>query len=167
MKKRIWSVVLFATCVMAAAFLLMSAGLKMTVANASSESALPGMRTLGSISDQFSPVKFDHPKHVMIAGSCASCHHQHLDSKKLNCMDCHAITPTAFKNSVKHNFLACSSCHGAPNPDSPTVPGLKVAYHKTCFKCHRGMGDIGMSPKGCTEICHARKSDKIGMKAQP
>jgi hypothetical protein len=167
MKKRTWSVLIFAFCVVVVAFLLTGAGLKMTIADASSESGLPGMRTLGSISDQYTPVKFDHPKHVMIAGSCAACHHQHQDSKKLNCKDCHAIAPAVFKNSVKSNFLACSACHGAPDPSNPSVPGLKVAYHKQCFSCHRGMGSIGADPKGCTEICHAKKAPKLGMKAKP
>ena len=167
MKKRIWCILIFAFCVMVASFLLMSAGMKMTIANASSESGLPGMRTLGSISDQYAPVNFDHPKHVVIAGNCFSCHHQHPDSKKLNCTDCHAIAPAVFKNSVKHNFLACSSCHSAPDPSNPSVPGLKVAYHKQCFSCHRGMGDIGEDPRGCTEICHAKKAEKPGMTAKP
>jgi len=167
MKKRTWSVLILAFCVVVAAFLLMSAGLKMTIANASSESGLPGVRTLGSISDQYAPVKFDHPKHVMIAGNCATCHHQHQDSKKLDCMNCHAIAPSVFKNSVKNNFVACSACHGAPDPSNPSVPGLKVAYHKQCFSCHRGMGNIGADPKGCAEMCHAKKAAKVGMKANP
>jgi hypothetical protein len=35
-------------------------------------------------------------------------------------------------------------------------PGLKIALHRTCFQCHKGMGDIGTDPKGCTQICHAK-----------
>ncbi len=163
MKKRALSVLSFACCIVVAAFLFTGAGLKMT-ADASN---LPGMRTLGSISDQYTPVKFDHPKHVMIAGNCAACHHQHQDSKKLNCMDCHAISPETFKSSVKNSFLACSACHGAPDAGNPSVPGLKVAYHKQCFSCHRGMGNIGADPKGCTEICHAKRAAKLGMKTKP
>ena len=130
MKKRAWSVLSLTICAIVAVFLLTAAGLKMTAADASSASNLPGMRTLGSISDQYTPVKFDHPKHVMIAGSCASCHHQHQDSKKLNCKDCHEIGPATFKNSVKNSFMSCSNCHGAFDPANPSVPGLKVAYHK-------------------------------------
>jgi hypothetical protein len=158
---------IFAFCVMVAAFLLMSAGLKMTIANASSESGLPGTRTLGSISDQYVPVKFDHAQHVQIAGNCETCHHQHPDIKKLDCLGCHAIAPAVFKNSVKNNFSACSACHGAPNASNPSVPDLKVAYHMKCFSCHRGMGDIGLNPKGCTEICHAKKTANIGVNSKP
>jgi hypothetical protein len=164
MKKKAWSALSFALYTIVAAILLTGAGLKMTNADASSEAGLPGMRTLGSISDQYTPVKFDHPKHVMIAGSCAACHHQHQDSKKLNCTDCHAIAPSVFKSSVKNNFMACSACHGTYDPSTPSVPGLKVAYHKQCFQCHRGMGNIGSDPKGCTEICHAKKAAKLSMK---
>ena len=167
MKKRTWSVLSFAFCTMAAALLLAAAGLKMTATDASAGSALPGIRTLGSISDQYTPVKFDHPKHVMIASNCATCHHQHQDLKKLNCMGCHAIAPSVFKNSVKNNFTACSACHGAPDANNPTIPGLKVAYHKQCFQCHRGMGDVGLDPKGCTEICHSKKASKVSMKTNP
>ena len=166
MKKRAWSVLIFAFCTLVAACLLTAAGLKTTAADAS-EKGLPGMRTLGSISDQYTPVKFDHPKHVMIAGSCSTCHHQHQDVKKLNCMGCHALAPSVFKNSVKNNFTACSACHSTPDPSNPTVPSLKVAYHKQCFQCHRGMGDIGVEPKGCTEICHAQKASKLSMTTKP
>jgi len=138
---------------------LLAAGdwFKTTLASASS---LPGVRVLGSISDKYKAVTFDHAKHVAIAGNCAQCHHQHQDSKKLNCGDCHALGPAAFRNSVKASFLACSSCHGAPDPATPSMPGLKVAYHKQCFQCHRGLGNIGSDPKGCAELCHGKKSEK-------
>ncbi len=160
-KERPWSVLIFGCCIAAAVLFLAVDGMK-TPADASSN--LPGVRTLGSLSEQYSAVTFDHPKHVMMAGSCAACHHQHQDSKKLNCKDCHEISPATFKNSAKNSFMSCSNCHGSFDPANPSVPGLKVAYHKTCFQCHRGMGDIGTSPKGCTEICHAKKVVKLGMK---
>lgn len=166
MKNRnVWSALISGCFMVALALILAGTGLKADIADASA--GLPGIRTLGSIADQYTPVKFDHSKHVMIAGSCAACHHQHQDSKKLNCTDCHAIAPSVFKNSVTNSFLACSACHGAYDPANPSVPGLKVAYHKQCFQCHRGMGNIGMDPKGCTEICHAKKTAKLGMKKKP
>ena len=164
MKKRSWSVLSFAFCTIVVAFLLMAAGLMMT---AFAGSAVPGTRMLGSISDQYVPVKFDHAKHVMIAGNCAQCHHQHQDVKKMHCMECHSIAPSTFKNSVKSNFMACANCHGAPDASTPTIPGLKVAYHQQCFQCHRGMGDLGKNPKGCTEVCHAKKATKLGMESKP
>ncbi len=127
-------------------------------------SRLPGVRTLGNISDQYTPVRFDHPKHVTIAGACSACHHQHADLKSLNCKDCHAITPRAFKNSVKSYFTACANCHGAYDRTNPSMPGLKAAYHRQCLQCHRGMGSVGLDPKGCAEMCHAKKQVKVGMK---
>jgi len=165
-KQGVWSVLVLGCCIAAAVLFLGVDGMK-TPADASSGSNLPGVRTLGSISKMYTAVKFDHPKHVMIAGSCAACHHQHQDGKKLNCKECHDIGPATFKNSVKSNFLACSTCHGEYDPSNPSVPGLKVAYHKSCFQCHRGMGNIGASPKGCAELCHAKKAVKLGMKSKP
>ncbi len=123
----------------------------------SSSARLPGVRTLGTISDQYTAVTFDHAKHVSIAGKCGSCHH-HGDGNTSSCKECHSLSPAAFKNSVAHNFMPCSNCHATLDPDNPAMPGLKVAYHKKCFECHRGMGDIGLDPKGCTELCHARKA---------
>jgi hypothetical protein len=112
----------------------------------------------------YTPVKFDHPKHVSIAGNCSACHHEHGMADGLPCKQCHALTPQAFKNSVSHSFMACKNCHGAFDRDNAAMPGLKTAYHKQCFTCHRGMGNIGTDPKGCAEICHAKRADNVGMK---
>jgi hypothetical protein len=125
----------------------------------------PGVRILDSIRDAYTPVKFDHPKHVSIAGSCAACHHEHSMGDGLPCKQCHKISPETFKNSVTQSFMPCKNCHGAFDRDNAAMPGLKTAYHKQCFKCHRGMGNIGMDPKGCAELCHARKLDKVGKNA--
>ncbi len=126
---------------------------------------LPGVRTLGSLSEKYAAVTFDHAKHVSIAGNCAACHH-HGNGNTSMCKDCHSLSPAAFKSSVVHNFMPCSNCHGAFDRDSPGMPGLKVAYHKKCFECHRGMGDIGLDPKGCTELCHAKKAQKVSMRVR-
>jgi cytochrome c553 len=126
-------------------------------------SGAPGVRVLDSIKDTYSSVRFDHPKHEAIAGSCATCHHEHNIAKGLPCKQCHSLTPAAFKNSVNNTFMACANCHGAYDPDNPRIPGLKTAYHRVCFSCHRGMAGIGTDPRGCTELCHSKKSDKIGM----
>jgi len=117
----------------------------------------PGMVKLDSLRDRYESVIFDHPKHTLIAGDCGSCHHQHGDNGRLPCRDCHNLTPDIFKHSVANNFMACKNCHGRFNIDNPGMPSLKVAYHRTCFKCHRGMADLGIDPKGCTLLCHAKK----------
>jgi hypothetical protein len=135
----------------------------LTGAYLSSAASAPGMRVLDSLQNTYTPVKFDHPKHVSLAGNCSTCHHEHGIADGLPCKQCHALTPQNFKNSVTHSFMACKDCHGAFDRDNASMPGLKTAYHKQCFKCHRGMGDIGTDPKGCTEICHARRADKPDM----
>jgi len=127
---------------------------------------LPGIRVLSNISDMYEPVTFDHAKHVVIAVKCDTCHH-HGNGAASTCQQCHNLNPSVFKNSVVHNFLPCSSCHSAPDPGNPAMPGLKVAYHQRCFKCHLGMSDVGLDPKGCTELCHAKKVKQVGMQTRP
>lgn len=123
----------------------------------------PGVRVLDSIKNAYSPVTFDHAKHVSLAGNCASCHHEHTMGEGLPCKQCHAITPAVFKSSVSHSFMACKTCHGTFDRDNAAMPGLKTAYHVKCFSCHRGMGNIGTDPKGCAELCHEKKADKLSM----
>ncbi len=149
MKKILGTTLVISLCLLAAALAGAAAG-------------APGMRVLDSIKDAYTPVKFDHPKHVVIAGSCAVCHHEHSIGDGLPCKQCHTLSPEAFKNSVAHSFMACNNCHGAFDRDNASMPGLKTAYHRQCFKCHRGMGDIGIDPKGCAMICHARSADEAG-----
>jgi len=150
MKKFISITIIGCCCLLAAAF----------VSAAAKE---PGLRVLDSLQDIYAPVAFDHPKHVSLAGSCSACHHEHAIADGLPCKQCHALTPQTFKNSANHSFMACSNCHTTADRDNAAMPGLKTAYHKKCFSCHRGMGNIGTDPRGCTEICHARNADKIGL----
>ena len=62
--------------------------------------------------------------------------------------------------SVSQRFIPCNGCHADADPDNPGMPGLKTAYHRQCFTCHRGMGNIGTDPKGCAELCHAKEAGK-------
>jgi hypothetical protein len=126
----------------------------------------PGVVTLDSISDKYEAVRFDHESHTSIAGNCGACHHEHGNSGSLPCKDCHAVTPDTFKKSVINSFMACKNCHVVSDPENPVIPGLKVAYHKACFQCHRGMGNVGLDPKGCAEICHAKKEQRAGLKIE-
>lgn len=145
-----------ASLVLVVSFCLICAAYLFAGDTLSSASNLPGTRMLSSISEKYNPVKFDHQKHVALAGNCAACHHHPKEAS--SCKECHGVTPASFKGSVVNSFIACSNCHSSADRDNPAMPGLKVAYHKKCFECHRGMGDIGSDPKGCTEICHAKKS---------
>jgi hypothetical protein len=117
----------------------------------------PTTATLDSLSDKYNPVIFDHAKHTALAGNCGTCHHEHGDFGALPCKECHALDPSVFRNSVVNNFMACKNCHGSYDPSNPRMPGLKTAYHQQCFKCHRGMGDVGISPAGCTTMCHGKR----------
>jgi hypothetical protein len=149
MRKILCITVVISLCLPAATLLSAAAG-------------APGVRVLDSIRDAYAPVKFDHPKHVAIAGSCAACHHEHSSGDGLPCKQCHNLSPEIFKNSVTRSFMPCKNCHGAFDRDNAAMPGLKTAYHRQCFKCHRGMGNIGTDPKGCAEMCHARRAATIG-----
>ncbi len=153
MKKRACIVLLLFLVVLFVAYL--SLGEQPGMAASSSATRLPGVRVLSSLVDQYGPVTFDHAKHVSLAGKCDVCHH-HANGAAATCAQCHNLSPAVFRKSVVSSFLPCSSCHSAPDPGNPSMPGLKVAYHQKCFACHRGMGDVGLAPKGCTELCHAK-----------
>jgi predicted CXXCH cytochrome family protein len=114
----------------------------------------------------YKPVLFNHGKHTSLAPDCGVCHHQHGNNASLSCRECHAMKASSFKNSVTNSFMACKTCHGAYDSSTPGMPGLKVAYHRTCFQCHRGMGEVGADPKGCTIMCHDKRSPKAVAKAK-
>lgn len=112
---------------------------------------------MDSLSNIYKPVQFNHEQHVAIAGDCGKCHHQHGNNASLPCHECHSIKEQTFKSSVTASFMACKNCHGAYDPATPSMPGLKVAYHRQCFQCHWGMNDVGVNPKGCTIMCHDKR----------
>jgi len=116
--------------------------------------AAPRIVKLGSLVDKYGPVLFNHEKHTAVAGDCGKCHHQHGNNASLSCHECHRLTASSFRGSVAGSFTACKNCHGAYDPASPRMPGLKVAYHRQCFQCHRGMADVGVDPKACAAVCH-------------
>ncbi|NIO15413.1 MAG: hypothetical protein GTN70_00135 [Deltaproteobacteria bacterium] len=127
-------------------------------------SAMPGVIVLGSISDKFEPVTFDHAEHVDMADRCGDCHHQHGTEKTLSCRKCHEIDPSAFQQSAAGgSFSPCKTCHAESfQPGKLNMPGLKAAYHRACFSCHRDVSGIGGDPKGCTELCHERREEAAG-----
>ncbi|MBK5094201.1 MAG: cytochrome c3 family protein [Deltaproteobacteria bacterium] len=120
---------------------------------------MPETVTLGSLADRYEPVDFDHSGHVDMASGCGDCHHQHGTDQLLGCRECHSLDSSAFRRSVKvEMFRACRECHAGPSPKpDPARTGLAAAYHRACFRCHREVGSVGEDPKGCTEMCHARK----------
>jgi hypothetical protein len=118
---------------------------------------IPGTIVIDHIQKQYSPVTFDHAMHAGLAGNCGKCHHQHSEKTISVCKECHALNADAFKSSVKEGFLPCSGCHSEYSPDAPGMPSLKVAFHKKCFECHVGIGELGSSPRGCAQTCHTKK----------
>ncbi len=118
---------------------------------------MPGVIVLKYLQNRYRPVTFNHEMHAAIAGNCGTCHHQHDEKARSTCKECHALNAGAMKASLKNSFTACSSCHSDPSPDMPEMPGLKVAFHKKCFQCHVGIGDLGSSPEACVKTCHAKK----------
>jgi Doubled CXXCH motif (Paired_CXXCH_1) len=143
-----------------ALLILFIAGICMAFAgsvHAGNAAKAPTVATLDSLSNKYGPVIFDHAKHVAIAANCGTCHHQHSNFSTLPCKECHSLDAAAFRNSVVNNFMACRNCHGSYDRSNPKMPGLKTAYHQQCFQCHRGMGEVGVSPAGCTIMCHGKK----------
>lgn len=118
---------------------------------------MPGIIVIKYLKNQYRPVTFNHEMHTAIAGNCGMCHHQHDEKARSTCKECHSLSAGAFKASLKHSFAACSSCHSDSSPEMPEMPGLKVAFHKKCFQCHVGIGDLGSSPGACVKTCHAKK----------
>ena len=122
----------------------------------------PASVRIDSLSHLYGGVIFDHEQHVDITdGDCSVCHHQvfgtgtedpqcarcHSNSKKISsvaCRDCHVRKPFTTKHLKKTE-------EANPNRYHIDMPGLKGAYHLSCFNCHVKMG----APTGCQD-CHKR-----------
>lgn len=145
------------------AILLSILALGLAAARPSAAGGGPGAVVLGTLADLYEPVAFNHASHVSTAGNCNDCHHQHGTGPSVSCGGCHALDPASFRRAVgAQKFRPCRECHPAAlRPAAPATVTLKVAYHRACFKCHRGdVGTVGTDPRGCIEICHARKEAK-------
>ncbi len=146
--------------IVAAAVALCAAVLWAGDAKTPGRKGLPAKLVLGSLTDQYEPVPFDHAAHIGLAGGCSDCHHQHGAGDMQACGTCHALSAAEFKRTVNLSRIRpCRECHPAAyHPEKLDRPILKAAYHRACFKCHKDVGSVGKDPKGCTEICHDRKS---------
>jgi hypothetical protein len=112
------------------------------------------------IEGEYGPVPFDHSEHVDMASGCGDCHHQHGPGESLSCRECHRLDPASFRRAIDGTkFRPCRECHPSGiRPDAPETPTLKAAYHRVCFRCHEEFGSVGRDPKGCTGMCHSRKT---------
>ena len=150
------------TVLLALALFLFSAGSLL----AGDMKKTPDIVTLDTLVDKYEAVLFTHERHVTYAGNCATCHHEHENFGAFPCKDCHSVSPSLFKKEVTRNFMSCKNCHSVPDPATPGTPSLKVAYHNQCFQCHKGMGKVGVDPKGCAELCHAKREQAASMKQE-
>ena len=115
--------------------------------------------------DKFGPVTFNHKKHAGFT-KCETCHHTHRNTAYGLCDGCHTQVPQMFRASATHMFMGCKYCHGEYSPAKPGMPGFKTALHQTCFGCHFGMNELGVSPAGCAKTCHTGgKAGHAGDKA--
>src|SRR5512134_505567 len=108
---------------------------------------VPKVLTLGSLSKNYEPVRFDHAEHISFAGGCADCHHQHIGMQVSPCLECHRIAPSVFRNNASAGKLQpCGGCHPASEKSKGiSHVELKAAYHQACMKCHKS--DVGSGVK--------------------
>lgn len=150
--KRSMLVFLASTLLAAAVFLPLDSGV--TAAGMDVEGKSPDTVVLRIEGALLPPVRFDHRMHTYVASDCGSCHHQHQEVDVAQCGGCHEFEAKELRKVATGGFLSCRHCHGDINPDSPGMPGLKVAYHLKCFGCHLGMKGLGQGPQGCSSQCH-------------
>jgi octaheme c-type cytochrome (tetrathionate reductase family) len=123
-----------------------------------SPEAMPALLVLSSPlanagTDDYEPVRFMHRAHATHTdGDCTVCHHRVQDPEKPDDRvgrEISQVDMTAFRPST------CGACHRLPDePDAPTRPGLKGAYHQQCVSCHERVGET-TAPVGCRD-CHRR-----------
>lgn len=116
----------------------------------------PEFITIGTISNLFNPVDFNHQLHIEYA-ACSECHHHTTGSlpSRPHCATCHNSRKAA-------DLVACRDCH-LPRQDHTKagdgklsdiyhidIPGLIGVYHLSCIDCHE---TIGTGPTECVE-CH-------------
>jgi hypothetical protein len=146
-----------------AAIILVSIVLCIGVSAASETIAVgnvPKVIVLGSLTNIYEPVRFNHSEHISTAGGCAECHHQHRSMQVDACAECHPIDRSIFKKNLNVGKLrSCKECHPASERSgSIGRRGLKDAYHEACLKCHKSDVGSGMKNlKDCTEMCHVLK----------
>ncbi|MFH7319142.1 cytochrome c3 family protein [Desulfurivibrio sp. D14AmB] len=122
--------------------------------------AAPDTVVMDELGDLYGPVTFDHNFHVMITGSCVTCHHHTLGEAPVDerCLRCH-------QGGSPAGAVACKDCHPQDRFSSAYLekleqdpylyhtgrPGLLGALHQQCLGCHQQFGVA----YGCTD-CHVR-----------
>ncbi len=133
---------------------------------------MPQMVVIGSMSNFYEPVEFDHEMHAVEVG-CAKCHHHIVEHTDQTCTIHNVVDQTNdpfcakchkgwFPGSLER--AKCKDCHSPERYTAEYINqieqdkdiyhrdniGLLGAYHNQCMRCHVEEG-IG----GCQD-CHAR-----------
>lgn len=119
--------------------------------------------TIDSLQNLYSPVVFEHAKHITREKDCAVCHHHTngAPAAEERCIRCH-------RGGHEVKSMGCKSCHEKEPFSVEAVnakfknnlifhqdkPGLKAAYHLGCVDCHKKKG----GPVSCPD-CHALTSN--------
>ncbi len=141
--------------------------------------AIPGLLLLPLALAASPPGEVHWPSHV---GEVLFPHRAHVEELGLDCTECHHPTraprletphPEYFAGELGRCSLChrgpvgdrgtaapsgdqayrCASCHGPRTTRAGDFPGLKVALHETCGKCH----EIGTGPEASARCatCHS------------
>jgi len=95
----------------------------------------PDVFILDQLSEIYVPVVFPHRLHAemeTMSNGCSGCHHHSQPDRIQPCRECHPIEP---------------------DQTNLRKPGLKGAYHRQCFGCHREWDRYTQCG-----ICHAKRS---------
>ncbi|HZV82220.1 MAG TPA: cytochrome c3 family protein [Geobacteraceae bacterium] len=124
--------------------------------------SLPDRISIETLQNLYSPVSFEHARHIERERDCAVCHHHTNGAPAANerCISCH-------RGGHEVKSMSCTSCH-EKEPFSTGVvnqkfknsrqfhqdkPGLMASYHLGCIGCHKKKG----GPESCTG-CHGLTS---------
>jgi hypothetical protein len=121
---------------------------------------VPSTVILGSLSQLYEEVEFDHEMHIDLTDDCADCHHHTTGTGSISreCGQCHS-------DSRGTDTVACRACHLEQPFSAQNImekeqnndlfhidkPGLKAVFHLNCLNCHEEEG----GPTGCQD-CHER-----------
>jgi len=112
-------------------------------------------------------VVFPHRAHVEELGlDCAECHHptrapklvtphpEYFSGEMQRCSLCHRepVASRGSETAAGDQAYRCASCHGPRTTRAGDFPGLKVALHETCGKCHE-IGTGAAASASCA-TCH-------------
>jgi hypothetical protein len=126
-----------------------------TAADIYADADIPETVSIDAVAEKFEPVTMNHRamakamaervKDSKLAG------YFHGGNPAWLCQGCHHNAPATKTPPT------CGACHTTSfDPQKPTKPTLRAAYHQNCFGCHEKMGVDIPAATDCT-ACHAQK----------